>query len=447
MAFSLVATYDVSGSTNLTNGAPFRLESAEGLSGAPIIRHQQGGPLQNAAVDLGFRLAPRLVKLNLNFYATTDAALDTHRDTLNTTFKPSYTITLVATRDDGSVRYLTCTRVGEIEIDLIPEHRPGHLHRAVVTLRAAKPAWKGSVTTTTAATDQWWTAGGVIGTARVREHVESPPRQAFSWTPSTNITGDWALAVKTSPQASGSVHYLFDEHVTTNAEFRYSGGTFSYNNGGSTTSWPGGTAANYHVISRRAAVNYWYYWSGTAVATQGSHNTTDNDLITTGAWRGNVSINDNLWTPAVTRGVVWESPTSSEIRAMAPFVLGSVTNGVTAIIDGDLPVYPLIQLNGPITGPILTNMQTGGTINLTGLTLGSAGVAIIDLRTGDKTLTDAGGNNLLGSVTTLPVSMAYFYLAPAPAALEGYNVIQLTGGSVGTAATMSVQYTNEYMSY
>lgn len=96
---------------------------------------------------------------------------------------------------------------------------------------------------------------------------------------------------------------------------------------------------------------------------------------------------------------------------------------------------------------MLTNLATGGSINLTGLTLGSADTCIIDLRGGHKTLTDLNSNNLLGSVTTLPMSMADFYLAPSPLAANGYNVLQLTAGSVGTAAILNVQYTNQYMSF
>lgn len=456
MAFSL----RVSGATHvpgllagvspiLTSGNPFRLESAEGVGGADIVRLSQRSPQQNGVTDLGYRLQPRDLTLKLLFNATTGALLDLYRQTLQFYFTATSTVTLTATRDDGGTRQLVCYAVDDVAIDLVPEDRPGFLHRATIKLRAANPLWRQvSPTSVSTYVVQWWTAGGYINTAQVREHAESPAQgQAWTWPDTSPLTNDWAVAVKTGAHTGGSVHYLWDTNGATQGSVTYTQATGRYSlNGGAGTTWPGGTAANYHVYSNESGTSYWRYLTGGTIAT---HQTISGDITldNDGAWRGEYFGLIGYWTPAVTRGVVWGTPTTTQVRALAPYVMGSTTYGITGLNLGDVPAYPYITLTGPLTNPVLTNQQTGGSISLVGLTLGSTDTAILDLRTGNKTLTDLAGNNLLGSVTTLPLSMADFYLAPAPEAPEGYNIISVTAGSIGTAALVSLQHTNKYLSW
>lgn len=441
-----ITLYDLTG-LPLTSD-PFRLESAEGFSGVEVARLGQRSPQQSGITDLGYRLQPRDVTLKVRFIATTDATLDLYRQTLQFAFSPLAQLRLIATRDDGTTRYLYCYAVDEVAIDLIPEERPGHLHRATIQLRAANPLWRSSATSVSTYVTQWWTAGGYIGTAQVREHKEAPANgNAWAWPDTNPLTNDWAVAVKTSPHTGGSVHYLWDTSGATQGSVTYTQATGRYSlNGGAGTTWPGGTAANYHVYSNESGTSYWRYLTGGTIAT---HQTVSGDvtLDNDGAWRSEYFGLVGYWTPAISRAVIWGTPTTTQVRALAPYVMGSTTYGITGLNLGDVPAYPYITLTGPLTDPVLTNQQTGGSINLTGLTLGSADTCIIDLRTGDKTMVDQNGNNLLGSVTALPVSMADFYLAPAPAAPEGYNVISVTAGSVGTASVVTLQHTNYYLSW
>lgn len=450
MAFSLTAYYSLAGVTSLSDGNPFGLESAEGLSGADIVRFGQRSPQQSGITDLGYRLQPRTFTLTLLFTASTPSALDTYRQTLMTIFRPFWSVRLRAVRDDNTARNLTCYAVDDIAISLVPEHKPGNLHRATVKLRAPNPLWHDdSVTSVFTYVTEWWAAGGYIDTDQVREYVESVTGAGNTdgWTANYTITDDWAVATKTSPHTGGSVHYAWDTAGATGPRLYYtsSTGLYAYNNASGTT-WPGGTAANYHVITNESAVSYWKYWNGTAVATHGSV-AGDLSLTYSGRWRGEELGSTGKWTPDLGRSMIWHTPTATQIRALAPFVLGSVTYGVIGLNAGDVPVFPYIQLTGPLEDPVLTNQQTGGTINLTGLTLGTTDTCVIDLRTGDKRITDINGSNLLGSVTTLPISIADFYLAPAPEAPEGYNVIEVTAGSIGTAATITLQHTNRYLSF
>lgn len=143
MAMTFVAT--VGGDTlNLNDGNPFWLDGLSGLAGTDIARYEQRGPLQDGATDLGVRLGARDLTLSLLFYATTDALLDSYRDTLTTRFAPrdDLAIVLSVTRDDAETRYLTVYATDDIAINLVPGDRPGHLHRALVRLRADYPLWQ-----------------------------------------------------------------------------------------------------------------------------------------------------------------------------------------------------------------------------------------------------------------------------------------------------------------
>lgn len=141
MAFALYASDGIS-TTYLSDGNPFKFESLEGISNAPTVRYEQRGPLQHGATDLGYRLGPRVLQLSLVFTATTDAQLDSYREQLMDGFKPSdASLRLYYERDDGTTRTLDVHATGEIAIELTPELRPGHTHRAKLQLRAANPLW------------------------------------------------------------------------------------------------------------------------------------------------------------------------------------------------------------------------------------------------------------------------------------------------------------------
>lgn len=449
MAFSLVAYYDITESINLTNGSPFKLEKAEGLSSGGVVRHQQRSPLQHGATDLGFRLTPRIVTLNLLFHATTAAQLDGYRDDLIEAFRPSVPIVLRATRDDGEVRDLNCHAVDEVAIELLPEHKAAKLHRATVRLRAASPLLR--ATTTTSSTfnysglSEWWLAGGAIPSGSVLVHVT--PSIGNTWNLGGAVTGNWAIAVVAEQMApfGTSAHYLWDDNGS--AGLFLQAGTLKYTANNITgQNWPGSASANYHVVENRTNTTWWY-WTGGTVASHVSSGG-DTNLAQLGAWgrRFGGSPGDDVdWSPGVQKAMIWTGQTEAQIQALAGWMLNRPMGSVTVVNDGDVYAYPVIRINGPISDPVLVNATVGGTINLTGLTLGSTDYYTIDLRDGDKRVTDQGGASQLASVTN-PVGLAGFYLAPAPIAAGGTNVITLTPGSAGSAAYFSVEFTNQYMS-
>lgn len=127
----------------LSDGAPYKLLDARGLSGAPVRRVADQGPDEFGHTDRGYRLGPREIELDIGFRADSNSALDDHRRALVSHFKPlsDTAINLRYTRDDAVVRQIDCFTVGKIKIGLVKEHRPGHYHKASIRLYAPDPAF------------------------------------------------------------------------------------------------------------------------------------------------------------------------------------------------------------------------------------------------------------------------------------------------------------------
>lgn len=462
MAFSVTVEAQDIFAVSLTDGNPFRLAGGSILESAAIVRYQQNSPLQSGVNDLGFHLQPRDIELRILFWAATGALLDDYRDLLMQVFRPYRDVTLTATLDNGTQRKLTCQAVSAIQIDFLPEEDPGHLHRATVVLRASSPVWRatstaiGSVDYSTAIS-QWWLAGGAIDAAQVKTHVENPAPFGQNWTGvGTGIAGGhWAVAVVTAYNGTTPAE-TFDRVVWSDNSVailaRMAGvadGTrfrVDYSVGG--ISWPGGTSYNYHLIQDTDNGRIWWYWNGSAVAINHADNLSPINLSGTGRW-GNAfgSPVQYGWDEYILKAMIFADPTTEQIAALAPYMLGSAVKGSTSVVnDGDVDAYPYITLRGPISDPVIINESAGGTIDLTGISIPENAVYTLDLRTGDKRLTDSGGNNVLDAVTTPPLGMANFRLAPAPLAPGGTNTISVTPGSVGTATYVTIQATNGYVS-
>lgn len=146
MPFALSASNGVT-TLSLTDGNPYSLEGMSGGGAPDVMRLGERGPLQNGVSDLGYRVGPRTVTLAILFNATSASLLDTRRSALAALLAPfeSVPITLTVTRDDGTTRTLQCNTIAGTDIEIVPLHRPGNLHRAVVQLRAVTPYWSGSV--------------------------------------------------------------------------------------------------------------------------------------------------------------------------------------------------------------------------------------------------------------------------------------------------------------
>lgn len=456
MAFSLVANYAITESTNLTNGNPFRLAGAEGVSSPPVIRFEQRSPLQDGATDLGFRLDGRTLVLNIYFSASSASILDTYRQTLHTTFKPSQVVTMVLTRDDGGVRYLQVVRTDEIAIDLVPENRPGNLHRAIVKLRAPKPQWYGSSIAdsfTMGTTPTWYTAGGLIPSANVLTHIEYPLNgDGFLGT----ATGGWTVVYRAGSVAGAGTMTVF--HGGTGAVNAVGGNDarLFWDASGPWWAFAGGTQIA--MVSMNSGTNNYMVMhdvsSGTTHAFYINNDlqlsgTVDYDISGTTRWRSDrLSSPSTYYTGELPKAAAYNIALSNGQRsALNAWMSDTPTIGtINAVNGGDFIEYPYITIQGPIASPVLTNATTGAVLDFTGVYIGSSEVYRIDLRTGSKTITNASGSVVVGNAVT-PVELARFNLAPSPIAAGGTNVITVQGGSVAAITNVTVTHYDRYMSY
>lgn len=463
MAFTLTATVGTT-TVDLNDGNPFLLEGAEELSAAPIIRHEQHGPLQHGATDLGFRFAPRILTLNLLFYATTDAALDGHRDTLVALFKPLDTesITLTVTRDDGAVRTLSCYTVDEIDMVMVPEERAAHLHRATVKLRAAYPLWQANSTTAGtveySAMSSWWLAGGAIGTANVMDTREYPAQAPVLPFPGT-ITGDWSVVVVTAKgtPAAGTENFVWQDGTGGSASFHSNTDASHFSitdsglggaGAGNDITWPGTTGYNYHVVESRSGTQYWRYWNNGVLTVHA--NTTDAGTVTYDhslrggaafSYRANRTDSSHDWEPEIRKAAIYGTVTTTQLQTLGPYLLDNLQGSVVIANNGQVNAYPLITLRGPIADPVIVNQTGGGTINLTGGTIPQGHTWTIDLRDGYKRMINQAGANVMGSVPTAPMDLAFFRIT------QGTSTIVMTPGSVGSDALFAIEFTEEYWSW
>lgn len=441
---------------NLNDYAPFRMAEIRNLGPANVVRLSQRAPLQHGITDLGFRVQPTVISLVIRFTAATDALLDTYRQALTGIFRPAPDIplTLRVTRDDSTIRSVECYTTGEVSIDLLPEHRAARMHEAIVLLRAHDPAWISStptLATFSGTSYDWWTAGGLIGTANVMEHTEWPG-QAQAWSYNGTITGDWTVAFRSAPEVSGgskTAYRLGTTSAANDVKIWAPIDGFAYGLSASDAEMPAGSqnymdTKNFFGIDQRIT----YYGGTTQWITEAL---VDRDLSASPrAWRGAPgSAANTLWTNPMPKVAVYNVALSEAQRiALDAHMTGTAIMGTVTIVNGgDFAEYPYVTIRGPIINPILTNLVTNDAINLVGLQLGSAEMCIVDLTTGSKRIVDANGHSVMGSIAAAPVSIAGWHLAPAPIATGGTNQIRVQAGSTSTTTQIQFLHTDHYMSF
>lgn len=122
-------------------------------------------------------------------------------------------------------------------------------------------------------------------------------------------------------------------------------------------------------------------------------------------------------------------------------LLSSSGNNIT--YDGTWLSYPTIEITGPIGGFKITNDTTGEFIQLN-YTLAAGEVVTISLEFGNKTVENAAGDNLIGTVTT-DSSLATFHIAPDPEAAGGVNSFSVAGAGVNDDTQVVLSYYEFYI--
>lgn len=123
-----------------------------------------------------------------------------------------------------------------------------------------------------------------------------------------------------------------------------------------------------------------------------------------------------------------------------PWQIASFGSGAQSInYDGTWLTYPTVVMNGPLTGPVLSNLTTQEKLQLN-YTIPSGRTATIDLAYGRKTATLDDGTNLIGYVST-DSDVASFHLEP------GVNTFQVIATGTSAASSIVVQYFKRFIGF
>lgn len=463
MAFKLEVLRGATAYT-ISDRNPFSIDEGD-LGGAAVRNIDQSGPFQDGSTHLGHRLASNVITLRLFVTATSASVLDGYRDTLNKIFQPVDEVPCILklTRDDGEIRYLDTWREGFLAIPLDKTTRPGFTHKATVQLRASDPAWYNPDAESASfipPTGDWWLAYATIGSANVMTHVENPTQgQLWTHTGSVSAGSPYTVAFKSAlgtPTASGIKAFSILSSVTDEAAFTaavsFSGGYlaslgFAMQAGG--------------VVMTAGTHDYFVVNYGTAMEVYRDSTLVDSDAGTsyklpgtaagTARWRAEYSNGTtNYWPPALPYAAVYNIAMDSNQRsAWSGATMGTAIGGsaytVNIAYDGDLPTYPIITLRGPMVSPIITNQTTGDTLDFTGGTVGTADLWIIDTRYGRKSA--LFGTTSVANYLSTDSDLATFRLVPDPVAVGGTNTVTVSATDAGTAATVTIDYYNRWLSY
>lgn len=453
MALSVALIY-YGGTLNISAGTTFGLEDLTGLGAASVRRLSERGPQQDGDTDLGYRVDPSVLTLPHLLKGTSDAHLDSLRDTLQQAYLPGTApLNLRVTRDDGDVRQIDVQRIGPLDLPVVRVHRPGHMGKAVVQLKASTPVWYDPTPGTASflPPSDWWLAFNTIGSANVLEHVENPTQgQAWTYTGTVTAGSPWFLAMRSNQVALGTVVYAWEVKVGSFATgFSVQDDFYNY------TIRPVDVAQGTAIMTS-GTHNYFFVENGTGWALHRDTTLLASDTVngsvgisgTARIWRD--SATGDPWPTALPKAAVYNiNPTPTQLGALNT-AMESISSGSIFIVqlpyEGHWPEFPTIRITGPISDPVLTNTSTGETLDFTGFSIGSADAYTIDLRYGRKTVVNSGGDNRISQLSS-DSDLAAWHLGAPQEVSGGTNVITLSGTATTGATSALITYYNRYPSY
>lgn len=124
---------------------------------------------------------------------------------------------------------------------------------------------------------------------------------------------------------------------------------------------------------------------------------------------------------------------------------GSTVNQTQTIdYDGDYPVSPIIEIHGPITNPVITNLTTGIVLDFTGTTIGAGDYYTIDTRYGSIAVTEDDGTNRIDKLVGNS-NLSGFKLIADPDSPGGLNDIRVTGTSANANTIVYIRYYEQFL--
>lgn len=116
----------------------------------------------------------------------------------------------------------------------------------------------------------------------------------------------------------------------------------------------------------------------------------------------------------------------------------------TITYGGDYATSPIIEIHGPITDPVITNLTTGIVLDLTGTTIGAGDYYTIDTRYGNIAVVDNDGTNRIDKLVG-DSNLSGFKLIADPDSPNGQNDIQVTGSSANATTIVYIRYYEQYL--
>lgn len=111
---------------------------------------------------------------------------------------------------------------------------------------------------------------------------------------------------------------------------------------------------------------------------------------------------------------------------------------------GNVIEYPVLEIVGPITSPIILNQTTGEKLDFTGITIAAGHTYFIDCRPRYKTIKNHLDADKIADITDNS-DLSTFHLAPKREAAGGLNSIKVSGSGISTATAIYLRYYNRYL--
>jgi hypothetical protein len=134
------------------------------------------------------------------------------------------------------------------------------------------------------------------------------------------------------------------------------------------------------------------------------------------------------------------------IPLAVPIAIGSSNNTgtINANYAGTWKALPYLKITGPVTSPLIRNINTDKVLDFTGTTIAAGDYYEIDCAYGVKSVKDKNGDYQGGKLIE-PSHLSTFAIASKRDVANGINTIQVNGSSTSAATLLTVQYYTRYV--
>ncbi|MBU0493655.1 MAG: phage tail family protein [Chloroflexi bacterium] len=123
------------------------------------------------------------------------------------------------------------------------------------------------------------------------------------------------------------------------------------------------------------------------------------------------------------------------------FGSGVISETETIAYIGTWDSFPIIEITGPLNGPVVTNETTGDVLDLSGYNVAAGETVTIDTRYGYKSVVNNFGTNLIDELTEDSDLATFRLVAPVPPNTSRDNLVNVVGaGAVAAQTQIKLRY-------